>query len=236
MSLNQAKVAAKVGDIDATKASLAMTEKPGKFEPLPIYNPESNQLSGGPKEVEKIEKGGENSLEREHPSRSDAIKPINVPLGNSVLIEEKEEDVLTSSAFGKKKKKGNGRKLLQDIDPMDEETTLDESDPSIARMLNPALKKGSDFDDTNTAKHGKKPPRVSADHPVGTKVTDIDTSGSSTKHIATMTICINESSMELIRQLFISVTGPDTLVHCKPAHSNRDWEDPEDPNRSKWEP
>ena len=240
MSLNQAKVAAKVGDTEATKASLDMAEKPGKFEPLPIYNVESNQLSGGPKEVEKPEKGGEHSLEREHPPRSDTIKPINVPLGNSIanglLIEEKEENVPASFAAGKKKKKGSGRKLLQDIDPTDEETTLDEGDPGIARMLNPALKKGSDFDDTNTAKHGKKDPRVSADHPVGTKVTDIDTSGSSTKHIATMTICINESSMELIRQLFISVTGPDTLVHCKPAHSNRDWEDPEDPNKSKWEP
>ena len=57
---------------------------------------------------------------------------------------------------------------------MDEETTLDESDPSIM-MLNPALKKGSDFDDTNTAKHGQDQ-RVSADNPVGTKITDIDTS------------------------------------------------------------
>ena len=49
MSLNQAKVAAKVGDTEATKASLDMAEKPGKFEPLPIYNAESNQLSGGQK-------------------------------------------------------------------------------------------------------------------------------------------------------------------------------------------
>ena len=56
MSLNQAKVAAKVGDIDATKASLAMAEKPGKFEPLPIYNSREQSAQWWSKRREKIEK------------------------------------------------------------------------------------------------------------------------------------------------------------------------------------
>ena len=141
MALNQARVAAKVGDVETTKASMAMAEKPGKFEPLPIYNAESNRLSGGPKETEQPEKEGTQSLEREQPPRSDAIKPINVPLGDSILMEEKEEEALAPAVFEKKKNIGRSRKLLQEIDPTNEETTLDESDPGIARMLNPALKK-----------------------------------------------------------------------------------------------
>ena len=232
MAIKQAKVAASVGDLESAKASAEMANKVGTFKPLPIIPADKGQENHDSSEDSSSKNGSEN-LQREAAPKENVVQSTNVPIGRDFLFIEEEEKAERQQEKHLPKHDPNDPNINNDA--MDEDTTLDERDPAIARLLNPALKKNTVYDEANTAIDGKKDPRVTADNPVGTKLTDIDTSGDSKQHMATMTICVNESSMELIKQLFLSVAGPDVVMECKPAHSNRNWEDPEgeDPENSK---
>eukprot|EP00943_MAST-04B_sp_MAST-4B-sp1_P006219 g6219.t1 len=198
MALNQARVAAKAGDVDIARISIDMSNKPGSFKPLPVNSPDGqpkpNVHNNGAKKL------GIEDLQRGPAERGDVVKSINIPIGrNSALIQTTSKKLL----------------LRPEDEPginnvaLDEDTPLDETDPAIERLLNPALKKGTVFDDANTAKAGKKDPRVTADNPVGTKLTDIDTSGSNKKHMATMTSLHVELAVQEVR---LESTVPEQVV------------------------
>ena len=207
MSLQQAEQAAEAGDISATKDAMLNAEK-SKFD--------------------------KNVFSKSQPVQKSAALDGDLEEAPLVMPKPKESKVgkvIDGTPWDKGGKpkfvKGPSVWSAQGLNFLEiKEDPLPDTE-EVNRLLNPKKLLGTKLDPNLPDNLGKKDARISNDSP-GTPNSEAESSPE-VKHMASMTICINEGSMSLIKELFKQVTGPDVKISCQPARSNRMWRDPADP-------